>query len=111
MPNKKSLANRPAWDDSTDLEPPKVDPPTNDWEEKKNESRHEQEEEDKEQSAWLTAKKQEQPSKIAWVSQETSKDVNESKIDWFSGKNQNKETDQSKIPWLATTQSPLGGLE
>ena len=56
----------------------------------------------------MTAKKQEQPSKIAWASQENSKEVNDTKIDWFSNKNPNKEGDQSKIPWLASTQSPLG---
>lgn len=109
MPPKKANAQRPAWDDSTEA---KVDPPSNDWEEKsvkKEDSQLEHDEENKEPNAWLTAKKQELPSKIAWASQEnSSKEVNDTKIDWFSNKNPNKEADQSKIPWLASTQSPLG---
>lgn len=58
MPPKKALAQRPAWDDSTD---PKIeDTPQNDWEDKserKADSQLEHDEENKEPNSWLTAKK------------------------------------------------------
>lgn len=93
MPKNKDKNKKPAWDDGTTE--PKLVEPLNDWEEKsvkKEELDHD--EENKEPLAWLTAKKQEAPSKIAWASQEnSSKAVDDTKIDWFSNKNQNKEAD------------------